>query len=84
MAINISEILIGRFILNYTGGTLRWLYGSLYRNITNKPKFSYREYIYGPKNSKNSFDTIGHTFNNRIIGGIFIVLVIYLIIELTE
>src|SRR5690554_8096090 len=43
--------------------TLRWIYRSIWRTIFNKPKFRYREYIDGPKKSKDHFDESGHQFN---------------------
>ena len=49
------QIIIGRYIFNYIGGTIRWIYGSIWRTIFNKPKFSYREYIDGPKKFKGPF-----------------------------
>ncbi len=63
---------LGGAILNFTGGTLRWIYGSIWRTIFKKSKFTYREYIDGPKNSDDYFDSVGHRFNNIIIGIIFI------------
>jgi hypothetical protein len=68
---DIIQIIIGRFILNYIGGTIRYLYGTIWRIIFNKPKFTYKEYINRPKR-KNYYDEMGHEFNNHIIA--FIVL----------
>ncbi len=67
---------IARAILNYTGGTLRWIYGSIWRNVFKKPKYTYAEYIHGPKNSSDYFDRFGHTFNNMIIALIFLGIII--------
>ena len=75
------QIIIGRYILNYTGGTIRWIFGSIWRTIFNRTKFSYREYIDGPKNSKDHFDLYGHQLNNRIIGIGFLVGIITLLMN---
>jgi len=68
-------ITIGRIILNYVGATVRWLYGTIWRTIFKKQKYTYKEYVYGPNNS-DWYDFNGHQFNNRIIGALFLVLII--------
>jgi hypothetical protein len=70
--------ILNRFLLNYIGGTLRFIYGITWRTIFKKPKFTYKEYIYGPK-KKNYYDENGHEFNNRIIAFIFIIIIIFII-----
>ena len=72
------EIITGRFILNYIGGTLRFIYGTIWRTIFNKPKFSYKEYISGPK-KPNFYDKMGHEFNNRLIAFIFLGIIIVML-----
>ena len=57
---------IGGEILNFVGGTIRWIYGSLWRTIFKKPKFKFKEYISGP-NNPDYYDKFGHHFNNKII-----------------
>lgn len=37
-------------ILNFIGGSLRWMYGSVWRTIFNQPKFTFKEYLYRPNN----------------------------------
>lgn len=69
------QIITGRFLLNYIGGTLRYVYGTTWRTIFNKPKFTYKEYIYGPK-KKTYYNENGHEFNNRMIAFIFIMIII--------
>lgn len=69
-----------RYILNIIGGTVRWIVGSLWRTIFNKPKFTYKEYIYGPKQSKDYYDEYGHRFNNSFIGVICILILIALFV----
>lgn len=63
-------------ICNLVGGTLRWIYGSIWRTIFKKPKFEYKEYLFGVKNSTNHYDIHGHHFNNTIITIIFVFSVI--------
>jgi hypothetical protein len=66
----------GGKILNKIGGTFRWMLGS----ISSKNKFTFKDYIYGPKNSDDYFDQMGHQFNNKWIG-LFIIIIIALIIK---
>jgi len=70
---------IGR-ILNYIGGTMRWFYGNIWRTIFNKRKFTFNEYIYGPKTS-DYYDNMGHELNNRLIGALGLVFIIVPIIQ---
>ena len=79
---DLLRIGIARIVLNYTGAIVRWTYGSIWRTLFDKPKFAFNEYVHGPKESTDSFDTIGHKVNNKIIGGIFIVAIIYILIKL--
>ena len=75
------QIITGQFLLNYIGGTLRFIYGTVWRTLFNKPKFSYKEYIYGPKRP-NYYDKTGHDFNNRMIAFIFIMIIVSLLANL--
>ena len=77
---DIISIISGRFFLNYIGGTIRFFYGTIWRTIFNKPKFTYKEYINGPKR-KNYYDEMGHEFNNRIIAFIFLGLIVSLLVN---
>ena len=52
----------------------------IWRTIFNKPKFTYQEYINGPKR-KNYYDEMGHEFNNRIIAFIVIGIVVCLLVN---
>ena len=76
------ENITGRFILNVLGATVRWIYGSVWRTIFRKKKFTYKEYLYGPENSEDWFDQKGHTFVNIVIGMIFLMLIIMIISSL--
>jgi hypothetical protein len=63
-------------LCNYFGGTIRWIYGSIWRTLFNKPKFTYNEYVFGPEKSKDHFDVHGHSFNNLIITFVILGIVI--------
>lgn len=78
---DIFGITVGRIIFNYIGATIRWVYGTIWRTILNKPKFTYNEYVNGPKNSEDHFDNYGHQFNNRIIGIIFLIGLLIILIN---
>lgn len=80
----ILEILgfyFGRVFFNFIGAVIRWCYGSIWRTIFRKKKFSFKEYLYGPKES-NYYDDMGHLLNNRIIGAIGFVFMIIPLIKL--
>ncbi|QTD38803.1 hypothetical protein JL193_05960 [Polaribacter batillariae] len=62
-------------LCNFIGGTLRWVYGTIWRTIFNKSKYRYNEYVFGVENSKNHFDVHGHQFNNLIITVVFIAVI---------
>lgn len=72
---------IAQQVLNFTGGTIRWIFGSIWRTIFKKPKFSFEEYIYGPKDP-NYYDKTGHSFNNVLIGTLGLIFIIVPIIQL--
>ena len=59
-------LIFGR-LFNFIGGSLRWKYGSVWRTIFNRPKFTFKEYLYGPNNSEDWFDQTGHGCVNIII-----------------
>ena len=65
---------IAYLILNFVGGTLRWIYSSIWRTLFNKPKFKYSEYLKGPEES-DYYDSVHGCFN-IIIGLGFILLVL--------
>ncbi len=72
----------GGILLDFVGAVVRYIYGTLWRTIANKPKFKFREYLYGPENSEDWFDMTGHNFVNRVIGMITIVLICWIIFRL--
>lgn len=72
--------MITGFILNIIGATARWIYGSIWRVLLNKDKFSYSDYINGIKDSDEYFNQTAHQFNNKVIGIIAIGLLLYIMI----
>lgn len=78
---NFIEIITGRFIFNYIGGSLRYGVGTIGSIIFKKPKYSFREYLYGPK-EKKYYDEMSHQFNNRIIGIVVTVLILVALVRL--
>jgi len=72
----------GGSIFNFIGACIRWLYGTIWRTIARKSKFTFKEYIYGPNNSEDYFDQTGHQFVNKIVGAIAIVVFAWIIILL--
>ena len=73
---DIIGIITGKILLNFIGGSLRYIYGSIWRTIFNKPKFTFKEYINGPKKS-DYYDEHGHQYNNRMIAVIFLAIIIF-------
>jgi len=73
--------IVGEFIvhivLNYIGGTIRWLFGVVWCTIFNKPKHTFKEYIYGP-DEFDHYDS-AHGCINVIIGLGFIALIVYIV-----
>ncbi|PHS65622.1 MAG: hypothetical protein COB12_06905 [Flavobacterium sp.] len=70
----------GQVFFNFIGACIRWIYGTIWRSLFNKPKFSFKEYLYGPKNSADHFDFLGHQFNNRFIGALVFGVIILLLV----
>lgn len=73
--------IIVQILLNFIGGTIRWAYGSIWRSIFNKPKFTYKEYINGIKNTRDYYSRFGHELNNCIIGAIFLAIILIIAIK---
>lgn len=42
-------IILGGIIFNFIGASIRWIYGSVWRTLFNKLKFTFKEYLYGLK-----------------------------------
>lgn len=69
-------------ILNYIGGTVRWIYGTIWRTILNRPKFKFSEYIDGPEKPIDSFDNFHGCVNHMV--GIIVIGLIFLVVILTK
>lgn len=65
----------GRVFFNFIGASVRWAFGTFW----SKHKFTFNEYLNGPKNSDDYYDEMGHQFNNRMVGAIFFFLFILII-----
>ena len=68
-------------IFNFIGAVVRWIFGSIYRTLLKKPKFTFKEYLKGPENS-GWFDEQAHGTNNVIVGVVFTIAIIFLIVIL--
>lgn len=66
------------YILNFIGGTFRYIYGTIWRTLFNKPKYRFDEYINRPDNS-DYYDKMGHNFNNKWIAIVVIAIMISII-----
>ncbi|WP_400078570.1 hypothetical protein [Winogradskyella sp. R77965] len=62
-------------VLNFIGGSVRWIFGTIWQTIFNTPKHSYKEYIYGP-DKPNHYDSAHGCINIVIAIGLIIVLVV--------
>ena len=67
---------LGGFIFDFVGAVVRWIYGTIWRTLFRRKKYSFKEYLNGPNNSDDWFDQTGHSFVNRIVGAVFIVLLV--------
>ncbi|MBZ9731632.1 hypothetical protein LB467_18250 [Salegentibacter sp. JZCK2] len=66
-------------IFNFVGAAVRWTFGSLYRTLSNKPKFTFKEYLNGPK-KPGWFDEQAHGTNNVIVGVVSTLAIIVLLV----
>ena len=66
-------------IFNFIGAVVRWTFGSLYRTLSNKPKFTFKEYLNGPK-KPGWFDEQAHGTNNVIVGVVSTVAIVVLLV----
>lgn len=72
----------GGLMFGFVGAVCRWIYGSIWRTIAKKKKFTFREYINGPDNSDDWFDLTGHGLVNRIVGMIILIIIACIIVKL--
>jgi len=77
----IFAFVIIQVIFNFIGACLRWVYGTIWRTIMNKPKFTFIEYLNGPKKASDFYDEFTHRTNNVVIGIIFFFVIATIIIK---
>ena len=65
-------------ICNVIGGTIRWVFGSIWRTVFKKPKFKYKEYLFGIDKT-NSSKSNTHQLNNLFITLLTLFLLGYLL-----
>jgi len=70
---------IGREIFNFIGAVTRWAYGTAWRTLFKKERYSFKEYLRGSNTSEDWFDKTAHEFNNKVIGLVVFVALIALI-----
>jgi len=73
---------VGGYIFNFAGAIVRWTYGTIWRSIARKKKFTFREYLNGPDNSDDLFDLMGHNLVNQAIGFITVLILCFLLVRL--
>ena len=74
---------LGGIIFGYTGAFVRFIFGTIWRTILKKKKFSLIEYINCPLDTEDEFfDTHGTTLINKVVGIIFIVIICTLLMTL--
>ena len=69
-----------RRFLNFIGAIIRWVIGTIWSSISNEPKYTFDEYLSGPRNSNEYFDVNGHKFNNILVGSIVLIIILAIII----
>ena len=65
-------------IINLIGASTRYIYGTTWRSIAEAKRYSFEEYLYGPK-TDDQIDIDQHILVNIIVGLISIVTIVYLI-----
>ena len=78
----IAVLTIFEIIFNFIGASFRWIFGNIWRILTNKPKFTFKEYLSGTKKTPEYYDKLLHGINNVVIGIITTLIIVLLIIIL--
>lgn len=78
---DILAYVILQVVLNFIGASIRWVFGSLWRTLTNKPKRTYKSYVYGEDFESDSYDDFTVGIINPITAVIFIAIVIGCIVK---
>jgi hypothetical protein len=87
-AMNLFSILLGGFLFQYFGGTVRFLCGITLRwlGLSKDPHYTLREYIHGSERDEDDHWEKGgsHVFVNRVVGMIAFGVLIWLIVRLSK
>ncbi|QSS96655.1 hypothetical protein [Psychroflexus sp. ALD_RP9] len=78
----IAVLTIFEIIFNFIGASFRWIFGNLWRTMTNKPKYAFKEYLNGAKKSTEYYDKLLHGTSNVIVGVVVTLLIILMVIML--
>lgn len=69
-------------MLNFVGGSIRWLWGQIRFYLFGGKKYLFREYFNGPEDSDDEIvDRMGHTLINRVLGLIVVMLLAFLSVK---
>ncbi len=80
-----NTIVIINIVLNYIGGMLRFILGTIFRKIYNMKTYSFKECLNGPpeKEINYMFQNNQHRHDNEFIGMIFLMFFWFLLIIVT-
>lgn len=59
---------------NFIGGTTRWLWGTLWRSMARRKKYTFKEYLHGPNPPEPGQEF--HEVNNFFIGIVVFIFII--------
>ena len=78
MGENVGDVF--RIIFNFLGACIRWTLGSIWRTVFKKTRFTFKQYLNGPKKRYDKFDYYDES-KNMIIGGSFFFIFLTIIIK---
>jgi hypothetical protein len=67
---------LGSHISNFVGACSRWTWGQIRFKFFGGPKFTFNEYMNGPKNGDEIIDTYGHGCINHVVGIIILTIIL--------
>jgi len=71
---------LGGIVFGYIGAFVRYIFGTIWRTILNKKKYSFQEYLFCPLDTEDEFfDSHGTNLLNKVIGIVFIVTILALL-----
>ncbi len=77
------EDLVGsifKSFFNFFGAIIRWVLGTIWRTISNKKRYTFKEYLNGPNRPYDRYDEYDES-KNIIVGGILFFAAIVIIIK---